>query len=114
MSDVWLETPRTVSTVVTTYSYTWFDCTKWVPESATGLILGAECSKGGAGTSVLEVRADPRLTGLKVFSIGSDLASVPRFTLNLDPRTMRKAFQHRVTGASFTTSLSLRLLGFTQ
>lgn len=112
MPEVWLETPRTVTTTVTTSAYVWWNADKWVPEGAKSLIFSAECSKSGGGNSVLEVRADPRLPGQKVFNTGTGLSSVPRFSLTLDPRTRRRAFQFRVTGASFGTSLSLTLIGY--
>ncbi len=111
----WLESAVTVSTTVTTYAYTWFDATKYVPEGATGLYLSVETSKTGGGAAVLEFRADPRLPSIKAAWAGSAVSPLNFATtivLPLDHRTGRKAFQHRITGSTFTTSVSIKLLGY--
>lgn len=111
---VWLETPVTVSTTITTYTWAWFDASKFVPKDATGLILYAECVKSGVNVSVLEVRASKRLPAIKVLYVTGALTSCNFLTLPLDQREYRKAFQHEVTTNSFGTSIALKIVGYTR
>lgn len=93
---------------------TWADVTKWVPQDATALILYAECVKSSAPlASTLEVRSSPRLPTMKILNVQPSGRQAGTVYLPIEPRTLRKAFQHSVTTGSFGTSVSLQLVGYT-
>jgi len=112
-----LDTAVTVTTTVTTVAWTVFDCTDDVPHGATHVLVEIEYEKSAvANLSRIDFRSKSdrqavlgcSVTGIAAFALtGANQVVVPILSTNL-----QRTFQYEVTGNSFGTSLSVKILGY--
>lgn len=111
-----LDTAVTVTTTVTTVAWTTFDCTDDVPEGSTHVLIEIEYSKAAGALSRIDFRqraGTQAIFGAAVTgSVGATHTGGNQLMVPVLSTNLRRSFDYEVTGATFTNTLAVKILGY--
>ena len=107
-----LDTAMTVTTTVTTVAWSTFDCSSKIPEGAVAVLVELEWSKSGGSLSRLDFRKRSGAQAVLGVSATATDTGNAQVVVPILSSKWRRSFDYEVTGSSFGTSLTVKILGY--